>query len=200
MKAFQNRPAHEKTIYGSVDYHLDKISAILLCRVGARLDICLELLPSSEERERVLDVLSELKGDAFRIGQTRAVAEIAANLFDLLTHVHWGLLTPSLSERSKEFRAARSLLPASGNIDEEFPTPISDDFKGSDYDMAICSAHLCLYFAKDQLKDLLFAVEISNRGERIMSIYRRWPGLNLYIEIQECPEVITALRFFSILY
>jgi hypothetical protein len=33
-----------------------------------------------------------------------------------------------------------------------------------------------------------------------MSIYRRWPGLNLYIEIQECPEVITALRFFSILY
>jgi hypothetical protein len=164
MKVFQNRPIHEKTILGSVDYSLGKMSSVLLCRVGARLDISLELFPSSEESERVLGVLSELKGDAFRTGQTRAVAELAADLFDLLSHVHWGLLTPNLSERSKAFRVARSLLPASGKTDSEFPIHMSDDFDGSDYDMAIHTAHLCLYFAKDQLKDLLFAVEMSSRG------------------------------------
>jgi hypothetical protein len=173
MKALQHRPAHEKTILGAVDYQLEKISSILLCRVGARLDIPLELLPSSEEHDRVLAVLSELKGDTFLIGQTRAVAEIAANLFDLLAHVHWGLLTPNLSERSKEFRVARSLLPACGNTDAELPTAVSDDFEGSDYDMAIRNAHVCLYFARHQLYDLLFAVEISSSGERIMSIYRQ---------------------------
>jgi hypothetical protein len=118
-------------------------------------------------------VLSELKRDAFRTGQAQAVGELAADLFDLLTHVHWGLLTPNLSERSKAFRVARSLLPASGKTDSEFSTHMSDDFDGSDYHMAIHTAHLCLYFAKDQLKDLLFAVEISSRGERIMSIYRQ---------------------------
>jgi hypothetical protein len=136
------------------------------------LDLDIQDLPSASEKDNAREILNKFRHSERPWDDSPTLSLMAQELSCFFEQVNWALLSPSLVERDRFFRAALETYETSQLL-EQFPhSPLSASDQIDDLNARELSTQCALFFAASQLRDLIMGAKF-DMNRRVSSSFRQ---------------------------